>query len=248
MLDALVDFNANQDPASSAYGKQVVLRGEAALIIYRILELGEEEQNDVIPEHEAYLENAQQTAGWPINYNVDQPMGRGDLVGLAMRLMKNEGCLDYADNVANPFANIPDGYEYIPELMEAQLRGIIRNGEGNFSGAPGTWVFRVDAFFDRRGGAIWLYRILREAFLGGACREKQDCWTLYQANQDEVHFAENDFLALKNIFQATCDYVLGGLPLATVGLDGLIDTDFEGVAEAEETLVTIYRMLQVTVD
>ena len=245
MLDALVDWNENMDPAVSVYGKQTVSKGESALIIYRMLELGNDEEEIDIPEHVPLLNHAQQTAQWPLDYDVDRPMGRGDLVGLGMRLMREEGCLEYDEAPANPFANIPDDYPYIADLNEAALQGVIREGEGFSSGEPGTWVYRIDSIFDRRAGAIWLYRILREAWQAGLCPDKLDCWQIYSANKNEVFFAEDDILARRFAYQAVCDYVLGGLPLARVGLDGLIDTDFEAVAEAEETLVTIYRMLQV---
>jgi len=245
MLDALVDWNENMDPAVSVYGKQTVSKGESALIIYRMLELGNDEEEIDIPEHVPLLNHAQQTAQWPLDYDVDRPMGRGDLVGLGMRLMREEGCLEYDEAPANPFSNIPDDYPYIADLNEAALQGVIREGEGFSSGEPGTWVYRIDSIFDRRAGAIWLYRILREAWQAGLCPDKLDCWQIYSANKNEVFFAEDDILARRFAYQAVCDYVLGGLPLARVGLDGLIDTDFEAVAEAEETLVTIYRMLQV---
>jgi hypothetical protein len=170
-------------------------------------------------------------------------MKRGELIGLGMRLMKQEECIDYANDVVNPFRNIADNYEYMAELAEAGRRGVIRNGEGDFRGAAGTWVFNTERSFNRQGEIIWLYRILR---LGGAC--KQSCYTLWLANRDQVNFSADDVLGNKYELQATCAYVLDALPMVDVLANGLIDTHLDQIPEAEESLITLYRMLQVELE
>ncbi|HBF12980.1 MAG TPA: hypothetical protein DDW49_06280, partial [Deltaproteobacteria bacterium] len=241
--DALPDWNENLDPDTMnftvQYGTQVVTKSQAAYLIYQIFEMGKEERID-LPEHVAYLNHARAMAGLDADYDVNGPMKKGELIGLGMRLMKLEGCIDYEDEVDNPFGNIADDYEYVAELAEAGRRGVIRNGEGDFRGAAGTWVFNTERTFNRLGEIIWLYRILR---LGVAC--KQSCYTLWLNNRDQVNFSADDVLGNKYDLQATCAYVLDALPFTDELAGGLIDTHLDEIPEAEESLVTIYRMLQV---
>jgi hypothetical protein len=235
MLGALIDFDDNLDPLDRTYGNRLMSKGEIAFIIYHMLELQTEEVNN-LPDHVAYLEHAQAEASFPLDYNIDEPMGREYLIGLAMRLMKNEGCLAYEDVLQEPFWGLPGTYEYIADLKAAHDFDIWRDGEGGF----GTSA-------SRRADSIWLYRILRAVAQNGACPQITHCWALYSEHRDEIHFHENDWQANALPMQATCAYLLDALPLATVDENGLIDTDFEEIPQAKESLITIYRMLQLEV-
>ncbi|EKD42276.1 MAG: hypothetical protein ACD_73C00229G0002, partial [uncultured bacterium] len=138
-VNALPDFNPDADPALNTYGLQYLTRGQLAWIINRGLV-----KRDItiqIPNYALYVADATNRAQLKTPYAVNSPMPRGDAIGIAMRLMKLAGLINYPDTVTNPFINVPDDYEYLPELVEARTRNIITASQGTFTGEAGTWIF-----------------------------------------------------------------------------------------------------------
>lgn len=238
---ALIGWDKNFDPKSSTYGSQYINRAQAAAIIYRILEVGGRDTTVQLPEHLEFLEDAQTNVGLPSNYNVNESMTTGDFIGTAMRLAKNEGCISYEATVENPYESIPDDYEYIPELVAAGNKGIISKGIGKDTTNLEAWYLDHDKYFTRANAAAWMYRVL--AKLSTGC--KTTCTKIWNENGTTVTFNPSDASAVKAPKQAVCAYVLGGLPLAKKDDQGLINSNYAGVPEAEESLVMLYKMLQV---
>ncbi len=235
--NALADWNAQMDPAVTTYSAQYTNRAQLAHMIYRGLVWRDLQVN--VPEHVAMLEDATQSFSLPDNFIVHSPISRGNLIGLLFRILKGEGLIDYPTSLAsNPFSNIPNDYPYLAELAYAVERGIITSSQGNFSGGPGTWVFSYQTYVTRKTSTDWIYRSLR---LNPA--KVTELNNLYNQIYQQIQFLSTDTGATSLTKATKLAYHFGALPLASVDAQGLVNTNSYGVAEAEETLVSIYKYI-----
>ncbi|OGP09581.1 MAG: hypothetical protein A2048_00125 [Deltaproteobacteria bacterium GWA2_45_12] len=239
-MGALPDFDENRDPNDVMYGVQTVTRAQGAYIYYHMFYLDGFPERTEFPEASVLEDDVLATLGFDPEFETDFPMQRGDFLGLALRLMKREGCVDYPDDVANPFTNVPGDHEYLAELKKAVEMRLIKQGEGVSTTDPAGWILNYNTYMTRQVESIFLYRLLSKV---GACRTS--CATLYNRERNNIRISAEDILGTNYPSYAVCMLALEGLPLAEVEADGSIHTHFEQVPEAEESLITLYNVLQI---
>lgn len=230
------------DPADKSCGQRIVTKGEAAYLISRMLQLEGRDQTFRLPESlvETHFNHAKSLGVFAPTTDLHRAMTVGENICLAMRLMKEEGCLDYPTEVENPYSAyasdplspnyVPDDHPCLPEWAEAKRLNIHRTGE--------TGLHR---YTRRYATSIWNYRILRET---GSCRRQ--CGPIVQQEKGNILFHPDDVMANKFSFQSICAYALGAYPLSERLADNSIQAYSNNVPELEEGIISIYRMMQVS--
>jgi len=237
--NALIGFDNSFEINDTSYGKKILNRAEAAAVIYHALEVGGRDETIAVPEHVDYLAYAQKLSILPDDYNVNAPMSKGEFLGMAVRLMRQEGCIDYeSEGEENPFTNVPDDYEFLPELIAAAGLRVIKPASSSPDGAK--WSFNhYNLALPRMLGISWLNVLLART---NQC--KISCKQIWREHYGETQFSAADPFAVNNPIATACAYHLGALPLAIIDDYGIVNPDLDGIPEAEESLVTLFKMLQ----